>query len=164
MPVIIGADEYGGKDVPATMDGFRGNAGRWRDLLPNLKSRGPAPPELAFDDGDIGFRAALRDAHPTARWQRRWIHKTAKATGAMPKDLHDRARSVLDDIRMAGTGMEAEAAFDLSGNSSIMTCSQSPMASSAGGRPKGRSRIGQSLPPSMIFRPSIGSTSGPPIR
>ena len=59
MPVIIGADEYGGKDVPATMDGFRGNAGRWRDLLPNLKSRGPAPPELAFDDGDIGFRAAL---------------------------------------------------------------------------------------------------------
>ena len=40
MPVVIGADEYGEKDILAVMDGFRENAGSWRDLLLNLKSRG----------------------------------------------------------------------------------------------------------------------------
>jgi len=33
MLVIIGADEYGEKDVLAIMDGFRENADSWRDLL-----------------------------------------------------------------------------------------------------------------------------------
>ena len=46
MPVLIGADEHGEKDVVAVMDGFRGNAGSWRELLPGLKARGPARPSL----------------------------------------------------------------------------------------------------------------------
>ena len=33
MLVIIGADEYGEKDVLGIMDGFRENADSWRDLL-----------------------------------------------------------------------------------------------------------------------------------
>ena len=49
MLVIIGADEYGEKDVLAIMDGFRENADSWRDLLKGLKKRGLAvPPELAI--------------------------------------------------------------------------------------------------------------------
>jgi len=48
MLVIIGADEYGEKDVLAIMDGFRENADSWRDLLNGLKKRGlTVPPELA---------------------------------------------------------------------------------------------------------------------
>ena len=44
MLVIIGADEYGEKDVLAIMDGFRENADSWRALLKCLKKRGLAVP------------------------------------------------------------------------------------------------------------------------
>jgi putative transposase len=99
MLVIIGADEYGEKDVLAIMDGFRENADSWRDLLNGLKKRGLAvPPELAIGDGAIGFWTALRDAFPTTREQRCWVHKTANVTGAMPKVLHEEAKSDLQDI------------------------------------------------------------------
>ena len=33
MPVLIGADEYGEKDMLAVMDGFRGYSDSWRDQL-----------------------------------------------------------------------------------------------------------------------------------
>lgn len=93
MLVIIGADEYGEKDVLAIMDGFRENADSWRDLLNGLKKRGLAvPPELAIGDGALGFWTALRDVFPTTREQRCWVHKTANVTGAMPKSLRERPR------------------------------------------------------------------------
>ncbi len=41
MLVVTGADEYGEKDAPAVTDGFRENADSWRDLLRDLKERGP---------------------------------------------------------------------------------------------------------------------------
>ncbi len=65
--VIIGADEYGEKDILAIMDGFRKNAGSWRVLLLSLNARGLAPPELAIGDGALGFWAALRDVFPDTR-------------------------------------------------------------------------------------------------
>jgi len=65
MLVIIGADEYGGKDVLAIMEGFRENADSWRDLLKGLKKRGlTVPLDLATGDGAPGFRTALRDVYP----------------------------------------------------------------------------------------------------
>jgi transposase-like protein len=114
MLVIIGADEYGEKDVLAIMDGFRENADSWRDLLKGLKKRGlTVPPELATGDGALGFWTALRDVFPTTREQRCWVHKTANVLGAMPKSLHEKAKSDLQDIWMAETKKEANAAFDL---------------------------------------------------
>jgi len=99
MLVIIGADEYGEKDVLAVMDGFRENADSWRDLLKGLKKRGlTVPPELATGDGALGFWTALRDVFPTTREQRCWVHKTANVLGAMPKSLHEKAKSDLQDI------------------------------------------------------------------
>jgi len=114
MLVIIGADEYGKKDVLAIMDGFRENADSWRDLLKGLEKRGlTVPPELAIGDGALGFWTALRDVFPETREQRCWVHKTANVTGAMPKSLRDKAKSDLQDIWMAETKKEANAAFDL---------------------------------------------------
>lgn len=114
MLVIIGADEYGEKDVLTIMDGFRENADSWHDLLRRLKKRGlNVPPELAIGDGALGFWTALRDVFPETREQRCWVHKTANVTGAMPKPLRDRAKSDLQDIWMAETKKEANAAFDL---------------------------------------------------
>lgn len=95
MLVIIGADEYGEKDVLAIADGFRENADSWRDLLKGLQKRGlSVPPELATGDGALGFWTALRDVFPDTREQRCWVHKTANVLGAMPKSLHERARLI----------------------------------------------------------------------
>ena len=114
MLVIIGADEYGEKDVLGIADGFRENADSWRDLLEGLKKRGlTIPPDLATGDGALGFWAALRDVFPNTREQRCWVHKTANVLGALPKSLHDKAKSDLQDIWMAETKKEANAAFDL---------------------------------------------------
>lgn len=114
MLVIIGADAYGEKDVLAIMDGFRENADSWRDLLRGLKKRGlTQAPELAIGDGALGFWTALRDVYPTTREQRCWVHKTANVTGAMPKSLREKAKADLQDIWMAETKKEANAAFDL---------------------------------------------------
>ena len=114
MLVIIGADEYGEKDVLAVMDGFRENADSWRDLLNGLKKRGrTVPPELATGDGALGFRTALRDVYPETREQRCWVHKMQNVTAALPRSLHDKAKSDLQDIWMAETRKEANADFDL---------------------------------------------------
>jgi putative transposase len=114
MLVIIGTDEYGEKDVLAITDGFRENADSWRDILNGLKKRGLSmPPELATGDGALGFWTALRDVFPGTREQRCWVHKTANVLGAMPKSLHERAKADLQDIWMAATKTEANAAFDL---------------------------------------------------
>ncbi|MBD0866162.1 MAG: hypothetical protein GDA36_11500 [Rhodobacteraceae bacterium] len=39
MLMIIGAQEYGGQDVLAIIDGFRKNADSWRDLLKSLTEK-----------------------------------------------------------------------------------------------------------------------------
>jgi transposase-like protein len=114
MLVIIGTDEYGEKDVLGIMDGFRENADSWRDLLRGLQKRGlTEPPELAIGDGALGFWTALRDVYPTTREQRCWVHKTANVTGAMPKLMREKAKADLQDIWMAETKKEANAALDL---------------------------------------------------
>ena len=98
MLVIIGADEYGEKDMLAIMDGFRENADSWRDLLKGLKKRGLAvPPELAIGDGSLGFWTALRDVFPDTREQRCWVHKTANVTGPLRRSLHEKAKADLPD-------------------------------------------------------------------
>ena len=112
MLVIIGADEYGEKDVLAIADGFRENTDSWRDLLNSLKKRGlTVPPELAIGDGALGFWSALRDVFPETREQRCWVHKTQNVTGALPKSMREKAKSDLQDIWMAETKKEANAAF-----------------------------------------------------
>jgi len=103
MLVIIGADEYGDKDVLGIMDGFRENADSWRDLLRSLKNRGlTVAPDLACGDGALGFWTALRDVFPTTREQRCWVHKMANVLGAMPKPLHEKAKAGLQDISLSG--------------------------------------------------------------
>ena len=119
MLVIIGADEYGEKDVLAIMDRFRENADSWHDLLKGLKKRGlTAAPEFGIGDGALGFRTALRDVYPETREQRCWLHKVNNVKvnnvlGAMPTSIRDRTKPDLQDIWVAETKKETNAAFDL---------------------------------------------------
>ncbi len=111
--VIVGADEYGRKELLAMIDGFRESAESWRELLLDLRRRGlKQDPNLAIGDGALGFWTALREVFATTREQRCWVHKTMNVLNALPKSLQDKAKSHLHDIWQAETKAEASAAFD----------------------------------------------------
>jgi putative transposase len=111
--VIVGADEYGRKELLAMIDGFRESAESWRELLLDLRRRGlKQDPKLAIGDGALGFWTALREVFATTREQRCWVHKTMNVLNALPKSLQDKAKNHLHDIWQAETKAEAGTAFD----------------------------------------------------
>ena len=111
--VIVGADEYGRKELLAMTDGFRESTESWRALLLDLRRRGlKQDPKLAVGDGALGFWTALREVFATTREQRCWVHKTMNVLNAMPNSLQAKARAHLHDIWQAETRAEANAAFD----------------------------------------------------
>jgi len=113
MLVIIGADEWGNKDILGLMDGYRESSQSWRELLLDLKRRGLGEaPDLAVGDGALGFWNALREVFGETREQRCWVHKTGNVLNAMPKSLQPKAKGHLQDIWMAGTKKDAEIAFN----------------------------------------------------
>lgn len=111
--VIIGATPEGKKELVGLIDGVRESAHSWRELLLDLKRRGLAiGPELAVADGALGFWQAIEEVWPKARGQRCWVHKTANVLNKLPKSQQSRAKRALQDIWMAETRTDAEAAFD----------------------------------------------------
>ena len=95
-------------------DGYRESEQSWNELLLNAKARGlTTDPKCATGDGALGFWAALAKVYPTTRWQRCWVHKTAKVLNKMPKALQPKAKAMLHDIWMAETKANANQAFDL---------------------------------------------------
>jgi len=111
--VIMGADEYGRKELLAMTDGFRESTQSWREVLLDLKRRGlKQDPKLAIGDGALGFWTALREVFATTREQRCWVHKTMNVLNAMPKSIQAKAKGHLHDIWQAETKAKANAAFD----------------------------------------------------
>jgi hypothetical protein len=83
------------------------------------------------------------------------MHKTANILNKMPKSLLGKAKGRLQDIWMAETRADAEAAFDFFVEAYCAKYDKATVASS-------RSGIGCSL--STIFQPNTGSTSAREIR
>jgi transposase-like protein len=111
--VIIGATPEGKKELVGLIDGVRESAQSWKELLLDLKRRGlTMGPELAVADGALGFWKALPEVWPKTREQRCWVHKTANVLNKLPKSLQGKAKRALQNIWMAETRKEAEAAFD----------------------------------------------------
>jgi putative transposase len=69
-------------------------------------------PRLAIADGALGSWKAIDEVWPKTRAQRCWVHKTANVLDKLPKSLHAKAKHALQDIWMAETRTDAEAAFD----------------------------------------------------
>ena len=112
--VLMGATAEGRKELIAITDGYRESADSWRELLLDAKQRGlTASPKLATGDGALGFWAALGELYPRPREQRCWVHKTANILDKMPKSLHEKAKTMLQEIWMAPSRQEASKAFDL---------------------------------------------------
>ena len=111
--VLIGATPEGKKELVGFTDGTRESAHDWRALLLDLKRRGlDARPELAIADGALGFWKAAGEVWPTTREQRCWVHKTANVLNKLPKSQQPKAKRDLQEIWMAETKAEAQAAFD----------------------------------------------------
>lgn len=111
--VLIGADEWGRKEILGLTDGYRESTQSWRELLLDLKRRGlNRAPNLAVGDGALGFWAALREVFGSTSEQRCWFHKTGNVLNAMPKSIQAKAKGHLHDIWQAETKADANAAFD----------------------------------------------------
>ena len=111
--VLIGATPEGRKELIGFTDGARESAQDWRDLLLDLKRRGlDVRPELAIADGALGFWKAAGEIWPTTREQRCWVHKSANVLAKLPKSQQPKAKRALQEIWMAETKADAEAAFD----------------------------------------------------
>ena len=111
--IIIGATPEGNKELVGLTDGVRENAQSWKGLLLDLKRRGLViGPELAIADGALGFWQAIEEVWPKTRGQRCWVHKTANVLNRLPKSQQSKAKRALQDIWMAETKNDANAAFD----------------------------------------------------
>ena len=65
MLVLIGATPGGRKELVGFQAGVRESAQSWRELLVEVKRRGLAiAPEIAVDDGALGFWKALDEIYP----------------------------------------------------------------------------------------------------
>ena len=113
LMVIIGATAEGKKELVGLADGIRESAQSWKELLLDLKRHGlTISPQLAVADGALGFWKAIDEVWPKTRGQRCWVRKTANVLNKLPKSLQAKAKRVLQDIWMAPTRTDAEAAFD----------------------------------------------------
>jgi transposase-like protein len=111
--VIIGATAEGKKELVGLADGIRESAQSWKELLLDLQRRGlTIGPQLAVADGALGFWKAIDQVWPKTYAQRCWVHKTANVLNKLPKSLQAKAKRALQDIWMAETRQDAEAAFD----------------------------------------------------
>ena len=111
--VIIGADEFGKKEVIAVSDGFRECEQSWTEVLLGLKERGLAMgPKLAVGDGALGFWKALHKVYGETRQQRCWVHKTANILSKLPKTKQAKAKQHIHDIWLNETKEEANKSFD----------------------------------------------------
>ena len=111
--VIIGATPEGKKELVGFTDGARESTHDWRELLLDLKRRGLSlAPKLAVADGGLGFWKALGEIWPTVQEQRCWVHKTANVLAKLPKSQQPKAKRSLQEIWMAETKADAEAAFE----------------------------------------------------
>jgi len=122
--VIIGATPEGRKELLGFTDGARESAQDWRELLLDLQNRGLviapelavakpalAKPALAKAGGALGFWKALGELWPTTREQRCWVHKTANVLNKLPTSQQPKAKRSLQEIWMAETSKDAEAAL-----------------------------------------------------
>jgi len=106
--VIIGATADGKKELVALECGLRENELSWTEVLVDLKRRGLCDgPELAIGDGALGFWKAMAKVYDSARWQRCWVHKTANILNKLPKSLHSKAKSKIQQIWMADSKDDA---------------------------------------------------------
>ena len=112
--VLIGVTPQGQKEIISVEDGFRESKESWRSLIRQIKRLGLSKaPKLAIGDGALGFWAAIQEEFPETNHQLCWVHKTVNVLDKLPKSLQGKAKSMIHDIYLAPTKMDANVAFDV---------------------------------------------------
>ena len=110
--VVLGVRADGTKELLAVEDGYRESEESWAYVLRELDRRGMKPPLLAIGDGALGFWAAVRNVWPETRHQLCCVHKTKNVLDKLPRRLHGRVKSALNEIVKAETREQAEEALE----------------------------------------------------
>lgn len=84
VPVAIGADSAGDREVIGCSEGYTESAESWRELLSWLKGRGLSGARLATGDRCAGMPGALEEVFPGARHRRRTVHFYRNVPGRVP--------------------------------------------------------------------------------
>ncbi|MCK5659087.1 MAG: IS256 family transposase [Alphaproteobacteria bacterium] len=112
--VIIGVTVDGQKEIIAVSDGFRESKESWRSVIREVKRLGiTMAPKLAVGDGGLGFWAAIQEEFPETNHQLCWVHKTCNVLDKLPKSLQGKAKTMLHDIYLAPTKIDANNSFDV---------------------------------------------------
>ena len=112
--VIIGVTVDGHKEIIAVADGFRESKESWKSVIREVKRLGIATaPKLAIGDGALGFWAAIQEEFPTTNHQLCWVHKTCNVLDKLPKSLQGKAKTMIHDIYLAPTKVDANNSFDV---------------------------------------------------
>ena len=64
--VVVGVNERGEKRFLVIEDGVQESTQSWREVFLKLKSRGMNSPELAIDDGAMGYRIWVKPVKAVA--------------------------------------------------------------------------------------------------
>jgi putative transposase len=96
--VVIGLNRKGEKELLAIEEGYRESAESWREVFRDLKRRGLQWLGMMIADGVPGLWKALRDAFPTARRQRCWVHKMRNILDKVPQTAYDEILQALREI------------------------------------------------------------------
>lgn len=111
--VMIGANEYGEKEIILVEDGYRESSDTWAGILRQLKENGLNSPRLFIGDGSLGFWKAAKEIYPEAKWQRCWVHKIRNILGVLPKVMKPKAKEMLNEIYNAPDMENALKAFEV---------------------------------------------------
>lgn len=112
--VIIGVTVDGQKEIIAVADGFRESKESWKSVIREVKRLGlTMAPKLAIGDGALGFWAAIQEEFPETDHQLCWVHKTANILDKLPKSLQGKAKTMIHDIYLAPTKIDANNSFDV---------------------------------------------------
>jgi len=102
--VIMGATQYGQKELIAIQSGYRESSLSWKEVLLDLKQRGlTIAPKLAVGDGALGFWKAMSEVFPETKRQRCWVHKTANILDKLPKKVQPLAKTLIHEMYMSPT-------------------------------------------------------------
>jgi transposase-like protein len=105
--VVIGLNCKGEKELLAIEEGYRESAESWREVFRDLKRHGLQWIGMMIADGVPGLWKALRDAFPTARRQRCWVHKMRNVLDKVPQTAYDEILQVLREIYHASSKDQA---------------------------------------------------------
>lgn len=112
--VIIGVTADGQKEIIAVSDGFRESKESWKSVIREVKRLGlTMAPKLAIGDGALGFWAAVQEEFPETNHQLCWVHKTCNVLDKLPKSLQGKAKTMIHDIYLAPTKIDANNSFDV---------------------------------------------------